>query len=80
MSNLQSARKDSATDGLDELFNRVNILLGEPPAERREASKSSSGGFVPRQPRTMREAGIPPVMVEKIIMRFLFQVGIETSR
>ena len=80
MSNLQSALKDSATDGLDELFNRVNILLGEPPAERRDASKSSSGGFVPRQPRTMREAGIAPVMVEKIIMRFLFQVGIETSR
>lgn len=80
MSNLQSARKDSATDGLDELFNRVNMLLGEPPAERREANKSSSDGFVPRQPRTMREAGIPPVMVEKIIMRFLFQVGIETSR
>ena len=80
MSNLQSARKDSATDGLDELFNRVNMLLGEPPAERRETSKSSSEGFVPRQPRTMREAGIPPVMVEKIIMRFLFQVGIETSR
>ena len=80
MSNLQSARKDSATDGLDELFNRVNMLLGEPPAERREASKSSSDGFVPRQPRTMREAGIPPVMVEKIIMRYLFQVGIETSR
>jgi hypothetical protein len=80
VSNLQSARKDSATDGLDELFNRVNMLLGEPPAERREASKSSSEGFVPRQPRTMREAGIPPVMVEKIIMRFLFQVGIETSR
>lgn len=80
MSNLQSARKDSATDGLDELFNRVNMLLGEPPAERREANKTSSEGFVPRQPRTMREAGIPPVMVEKIIMRFLFQVGIETSR
>ena len=80
MSNLQSARKDSATDGLDELFNRVNMLLGEPPVERREANKSTSEGFVPRQPRTMREAGIPPVMVEKIIMRFLFQVGIETSR
>ncbi len=80
MSHLQSARKDSATDGLDELFNRVNMLLGEPPVERRDTNKSSSEGFVPRQPRTMREAGIPPVMVEKIIMRFLFQVGIETSR
>jgi hypothetical protein len=80
VSNLQSARKDSATDGLDELFNRVNMLLGEPPVECRDANKSSSEGFVPRQPRTMREAGIPPAMVEKIIMRFLFQVGIETSR
>ena len=28
----------------------------------------------------MRETGVPPAMIEKIIMRFLFQVGMETSR
>ena len=74
-----SVRRDSSNDGLDELFNRVNMLLGEPTSERRESAKSTEG-FVPRQPRTMRETGVPPVMIEKIIMRYLFQVGLETSR
>jgi len=74
-----SSRKESASEGLDELFNRVNMLLGEPAVERRDHGKSTEG-FVPRQPRSMRETGVPPVMIEKIIMRFLFQVGLETSR
>jgi len=74
-----SSRKESPGDGLDELFNRVNMLLGEPAFERKDHGKSREG-FVPRQPRSMRETGVPPVMIEKIIMRFLFQVGLETSR
>jgi len=74
-----SSRKESASEGLDELFNRVNMLLGEPAVERSDHGKSTEG-FVPRQPRSMRETGVPPVMIEKIIMRFLFQVGLETSR
>jgi hypothetical protein len=36
--------------------------------------------FVPQQPRSIRETGINSAMIEKIIMRFLFQVGVETSR
>ncbi len=79
MSITPSSRKESASEGLDELFNRVNMLLGEPAVERRDHGKSTEG-FVPRQPRSMRETGVPPVMIEKIIMRFLFQVGLETSR
>jgi len=71
-------RKDSSSECLDELFNRVNLLLGEPSAEQKASSPSD--GFVPRQPRNMRETGIPPAMIEKIIMRFLFQVGTETGR
>lgn len=73
-----AVKKESSSEGLDELFNRVNMLLGEPSAERNDANQSE--GFVPRQPRNMRETGIPPAMMEKIIMRFLFQVGAETSR
>lgn len=67
-----------AAEGLDELFNRVNMLLGEPPADRKEVK--SGDAFIPRQPRNMRELNIPPAMLEKIIMRFLFQVGAETGR
>ncbi len=79
MSITPSSRKESASEGLDELFNRVNMLLGEPSADRKDQARSTDG-FVPRQPRSMRETGIPPVMIEKIIMRFLFQVGLETGR
>jgi hypothetical protein len=74
--------KTVTSEGLDELFNRVNMLLGDPGAStadiRREAIKTDS--FVPQQPRSMRETGINSAMIEKIIMRFLFQVGVETSR
>lgn len=79
MSNTLSAKKDSTGEGLDELFNRVNMLLGEPSADRKESGRPNEG-FVPRQPRTMRETGISPAMIEKIIMRYLFQVGMETTR
>ena len=78
---LSAATKTASDEGLDELFNRVNMLLGEPGTGRgssRETSKSDL--FVPRQPRNMRETDINAVMIEKIIMRFLFQVGVDTSR
>ena len=74
-----ATKNESSADNLDELFNRVNMLLGEPSATPRSA-KSSSDTFVPRQPRNMRETGINAVIVEKILMRYLFQVGSETSR
>jgi len=77
---FSAATKTASGEGLDELFNRVNMLLGEPGTggSPRETGKSDS--FVPRQPRNMRETGINAVMIEKIIMRFLFQVGVEASR
>ena len=71
-------KSESASQGLDDLFNRVNMLLGDPAADRKESQQPQ--GFVPRQPRSMRETGIPPAMIEKLIMRFLFQVGGDTSR
>ena len=79
---LTATPKTVTSEGLDELFNRVNMLLGDPGAStatsRREPIKTDS--FVPQQPRSMRETGINSAMIEKIIMRFLFQVGVETSR
>ncbi len=78
MPNTTGQKSESASQGLDDLFNRVNMLLGDPAADRRESQQRQ--GFVPRQPRSMRETGIPPAMIEKLIMRFLFQVGGDTSR
>ncbi len=68
----------SANSGLDELFNRVNMLLGEPEAAKK--SGPTNGVFTPRQPRTIRETGIQPALIEKIIMRYLLQIGCETGR
>ncbi len=74
-----TASSDSASSDLDELFNRVNMLLGDTGAgSSRSGSQSSS--FIPRQPRTIAETGIPPALIEKIIMRYLLQVGSETGR
>ena len=78
MSITPAQKSESATQALDDLFNRVNMLLGDPAADRRDAKQPQ--GFVPRQPRSMRETGVPPALIEKLIMRFLFQVGSETSR
>jgi hypothetical protein len=69
---------ETGTQDLDELFDRVNRLLGEPAVERKSGSRAE--GFVPRQPRNMRETNIPPALIEKIIMRFLFQVGAAPGR
>jgi len=72
--------KTESGDALDELFNRVNMLLGDPGSGSGRMEHAKSDAFVPRQPRNMRETGVNAAMIEKIIMRFLFQVGAETSR
>jgi hypothetical protein len=74
------ASSGASSQGLDELFDRVNLLLGEPPADRRDNGGKKNDGFIPRQPRNLRETSVAPSLIEKIIMRYLFQVGAETSR
>ena len=74
------ATKTESEGALDELFDRVNKLLGDPSQTNNCHETSKSEGFVPRQPRNMRETGLNPTMLEKIIIRFLCQVGAETSR
>jgi predicted ATPase with chaperone activity len=68
----------SGSAGLDELFNRVNMLLGD--AEDTPDDKLQTADFVPRQPRNMRETGISPALTEKLLMKYVFQVGTDTSR
>ncbi len=77
MSNPQ-VRSENKPANLDDLFNRVNMLLGD--AEPGKKSTTDPGVFVPRQPRSIKDTNIPQVVIEKIIVKFLFQVGVETSR
>jgi len=77
VSNPQTTPENGAT-GLDELFNRVNLLLGD--SEEKPAASNDSADFVPRQPRNMRETGISAALVEKLLMKYVFQVGTDTSR
>lgn len=56
-----------------DLFERVNLLLGERQSAR--PSVPSGNMFIPRAPATLREAGVSPAVMERIIMRFLLQAG-----
>ncbi len=86
-------------NGLDDLFDRVNQLLGDPapqagatemdaqpatPTSRPGAFVTPSPGsaevFTPRQPQTIRESGISAALLERLIMKFMFQVGMAPGR
>lgn len=88
--NVTVSANDGASQqaGLDDLFNRVNQLLGGAPAgESADEAPAAPGPatapgevFTPRQPQSMREAGISASLVERLIMKYLFQVGIAPAR
>ena len=83
--------KGSQTE-LDDLFNRVNQLLGGgvvAPADGEESTSGESRSvpahvpgqvFTPRQPQSIRESGISAALIERLIMKYLYQVGMSTSR
>ena len=56
-------------EAIDELFDRVNTILGDHSLVKSEPVPGA--GFVPRQPRSLREANVSPNVMERIIMRFL---------
>lgn len=85
-----------ASHGLDDLFDRVNQLLGDTGQQQTadsndtqtsfvtpapEPNGSSTGNsaagdvFTPRQPQTIRESGISGALLERLIMKYMFQVG-----
>lgn len=69
-----AASSDTLTsEPFNDLFERVNLLLGERQPVR--TAVPGAGGFVPRAPATLREAGVSPAIMERIIMRFLLQAG-----
>lgn len=83
-----AANNDGAAQpGLDDLFDRVNQLLGGTSTQHQEQDAPSSAeaaatseAFTPRQPQNLREAGISAALLERLIMKYLFQVGLAPAR
>ena len=80
--------------GLDELFNRVNQLLGDPVPVSSAINESAPpislttpspkvptvGEFIPKQPTYLRESGVSEAMTERLILKYLYHVGMGTAR
>lgn len=79
--------------GLDALFSRVNLLLGDsaPSTDVPGASiiatptsaspqPPSGGVFTPQQPDSIRTSGISEAMVERLVLKYLYSVGQSTVR
>ncbi len=73
---LPSALHDN--EAIDVLFDRVNTILGDNSVVRPEVTTGSA--FIPRQPRSLREANVSPGVMERIIMRFLLQASVLAGR
>ncbi|MEI7699817.1 MAG: AAA family ATPase [Planctomycetia bacterium] len=65
-------------EAIDVLFDRVNTILGDNSVVRPEVATGSA--FIPRQPRSLREANVSPSVMERIIMRFLLQASVLAGR
>lgn len=80
--------------GLDELFNRVNQLLGDPVPVSSATNESvtpislstpstkvlTAKEFIPKQPTCLRESGVSEAMTERLILKYLYHVGMATAR
>ncbi|MEO2015741.1 MAG: AAA family ATPase [Fuerstiella sp.] len=89
---VTSAEDPQSQNGLDDLFDRVNQLLGSTPVRSDEAGEDYGDEpqqhphvdpgqpFTPRQPQSIRESGISAALIERLIMKYLYQVGLSTSR
>jgi len=77
--------QSAAFPGLDDLFDRVNQLLGEPVSKDSGShdslqAASASEDFTPRQPQSIRETGVSAALLERLIMKYLYQVGMVSVR
>ncbi|MGB4741202.1 MAG: AAA family ATPase [Fuerstiella sp.] len=86
MTSQTNSGPSAVSSGLDDLFNRVNQLLGDPAATessvRTSSAPAESGSeeFTPRQPQSIRETGISASLLERLIMKYLYQVGMASVR
>lgn len=70
--NRTSREEIRGTRHLEELFNRVESLLGEKPDPNK--------GFVPRCPNSIEDTLLAPEEIERLILKFLLQKGAATGR
>ncbi len=61
----------------DELLDRVNLILDDVAPLSHDDTVEN---FVPRTPRSLREARVSPVMLERIIFRYLMQNSTTAGR
>ena len=86
MTSQTNSGPSAVSSGLDDLFNRVNQLLGDPAATESSvrtssaAAESTSEEFTPRQPQSIRETGVSASLLERLIMKYLYQVGMASVR
>ena len=80
---LAAAAKAAAGDGpgaaarLAALYDRVEALLGPPPAEDAAAGPPP---FRPRCPDTVAESGLTEDEIERLALKYMLNVGADTGR
>ena len=81
---LAAAAEAAAGDGpgaaerLAALYDRVEALLGPPPAE--DAADAGPPAFRPKSPNTIEESGLTGDEVERLILKYLLNVGAASGR
>ena len=75
---MVASSETMTSEPFTDLFERVSLLLGDRPSSR--PTTTAVPAFVPRPPGSLREAGVSPAVVERIIMRFLLQAGSLAAR
>lgn len=61
------------TEELEDVFDRLDILKDSDPAENEE-------GFFPQQPKNLVETGISADCIERLLLKFMLQVGTASGR
>ncbi|NNJ25704.1 AAA family ATPase [Alienimonas chondri] len=81
---LAAAAEAAAGDGpgaaerLSALYDRVEALLGPPPSD--EGADAGAPAFRPRCPNTIAESGLTEDEIERLVMKYLFNVGAASGR
>lgn len=78
MSASYSSQSATSTESFEDLFERVNMILGDAAPVRQDTTETDS--FVPRQPLTLKDAGVTYAVLERIILRFMFSISAVSGR
>jgi len=73
-----SSQSATSTESFEDLFERVNMILGDAAPVRQDSTETDS--FIPRQPLTLKDAGVTYAVLERIILRFMFSNSAVSGR